>query len=561
MNAEAETIEIENTGPIQRLAIRLKPGGGVTVLKGPNAAGKTTSVDAVRALVGAKVDLAPRDGTLVGRVSGLGARLTIGHKVIRQGEVEVAHLEHDLDPSVIPEPGIKDPEAADMERAKFLCRVGGVDASLDLFSEVLGRARVEAVAGLASGPKTRGAESVPEMQKWLKRDFELAARNEEKQADGLRGMVAGLTAASDGVPLDDPSDERELAAAAEASVRELAAREEREREARRAVEARAAAEKVLATTEEPESAEAIEGAILEADAAFAAAQVALDVANRGETPEVKNAAMASAAAIDAHELAKGEVEAARAAVVLAESRAEEARRRRLEATGAVDSALAAARREASAVLSAARERASAARGRAEDAARLERLRDAARLALEGTAGAADPARAAADVRAQVAVVEAARKAQEHGAVVRRAKEKAEEAAGVLRRVQAHLDEAGELRACAAGCEEVVARAIGRASPAGIRMVAGRLVLETKRGETYLSDLSTGELWRIALPAVIAHVGRGGIVAVRQEAWEALDPEGRDYVDREAAAAGVHVLTGEATGGELRSEAHVAAGVA
>ncbi|RMF87703.1 MAG: hypothetical protein D6741_20230 [Planctomycetota bacterium] len=70
-------IQIENVGPIERLAIPL-PDAGVVVLRGRNGSGKSHALAAVDSLVGGRGKVPCRDGAKKGIVEGVGAKITIG---------------------------------------------------------------------------------------------------------------------------------------------------------------------------------------------------------------------------------------------------------------------------------------------------------------------------------------------------------------------------------------------------------------------------------------------------------------------------------------------------
>lgn len=79
----------------------------------------------------------------------------------------------------------------------------------------------------------------------------------------------------------------------------------------------------------------------------------------------------------------------------------------------------------------------------------------------------------------------------------------------------------------------------------LRVEAGRLVCDTERGTEPFGELSLGERWRIALEIAVEQLGRGGLVTVPQEAWEALDPINRKEIAALAHDLGVVILTAEA----------------
>lgn len=153
------------------------------------------------------------------------------------------------------------------------------------------------------------------------------------------------------------------------------------------------------------------------------------------------------------------------------------------------------------------------------------------------------------------LVRLAKEAIERGGVVRGAKDAIADGAAYAREAEEHSVQAEFYREAAKGTDEVLTKVVAQsAGQSGLRVEAGRLVLDTARGATYFGDLSAGERWRIALEIATAAVGKGGVITVPQEAWEGLDPGNRAIVARHAAALGVVVLTAEASDDqEIRAE--------
>jgi len=100
------------------------------------------------------------------------------------------------------------------------------------------------------------------------------------------------------------------------------------------------------------------------------------------------------------------------------------------------------------------------------------------------------------------------------------------------------------RDAAHATDEVLSSLVGRVTRR-LRVEAGRLVCDTDRGVEAFGELSPGERWRIALEIAVEQLGRGGIVTVPQEAWEALDPINRAEIAEIAKQVGVVILTAEA----------------
>lgn len=516
-----KTITIEDVGPIRRLEIPLREGGGFIVLGGENGAGKSHAIAAAQALVAGKAPttLTKRDGSLVGHIEGLGVRLVVGagrRASNAEGQLVVRAIDPDLDPSVLVDPGLKDPEAADARRLRVLVHLSGLRPTLDLFADL--HPEVRRIASAV----TVAASDVVDMAAQLKKDLEAEARKAKAESDREIAACAALRATGEGVDFTDEHDADVLRRATDEAQRALADAEGEARTVEQSLAARREAEAAVeqlrsaGVRTEAEDAEAVRVAT-EAEAAARALHVetfsAVTAAINAET-EAKAALVRAQEALRA---ARAREQEAAGVTVRAESRTREAR---------AQAARGAASREAlvRAEDALARARASAGSGAAQD---LAPLRDALRRA---------------------------RDAEGRGAVLRAALARLVQADEAEGRAQAANARHDGLRAAAAGCERVLASIVARVCPAGVRVVGGRLVVDYPgRGDVYLADLSAGERWTWALDAVTAAAGPGALLAVRQEAWEGLDPAHRAELDAKARERGVWVITAEATDGPLHVE--------
>lgn len=149
--------------------------------------------------------------------------------------------------------------------------------------------------------------------------------------------------------------------------------------------------------------------------------------------------------------------------------------------------------------------------------------------------------------AEQAVI-AAREAVEQGALIRKAKDSLADAEN-YEIVQAdHARKAELLRDAARGTDEILSELVGKLGTP-LRVEAGRLVLTTKRGDTYFGDLSHGERWKIAIDLCVDIVGAAGVLTIPQEAYEGLDPLNREAIAEHAKRRGVLILTAEASADE------------
>lgn len=112
--------EITNVEGVAQATLHLTPG--VNVLRGRNAAGKTSALRAVTRASGGATTLERRDGSEHGTVSGPGVMLRVGKTVRTTGETELELA--DVGPlAKLIDPGLKDSEAAARERLRALAEM------------------------------------------------------------------------------------------------------------------------------------------------------------------------------------------------------------------------------------------------------------------------------------------------------------------------------------------------------------------------------------------------------------------------------------------------------
>lgn len=136
----SQVLEVINVGPVKSAKIPLPAGGGVVVLRGPNGSGKSTILEgAKRVLGGESGPLTPTDGAKRGIVSLGDAKLSVTpRRTATSGELEVSSIEGRFDVSDLIDPGIKDPERADVARLKALVALSGVQSSEAPYVELVG---------------------------------------------------------------------------------------------------------------------------------------------------------------------------------------------------------------------------------------------------------------------------------------------------------------------------------------------------------------------------------------------------------------------------------------
>lgn len=458
------TVTIQNVGPIERLSIPL-PDAGVVVLRGRNGVGKSHALQAIDSLIARRGRPPCRDGSDLGVVEGLGARLTIGRSLRRSGEVEVLTLEGKLDVSRLVDPQIDDPEAADRVRIKALLQLTGQTADVTAFAEIM----PDGVDLGALVPGHERADDAVVLAGQIKRALEAEARRMEKQAEELRARVAVYE--EDGVPADVPEDIDLIRADAERGYREAVV-----------------ALQVLETRQES----AAQTAARQAEARRALAELE---AIGGDTPEELARAIC--------ELDE-KIHKLEAALAIARQRRQELVARQQEA-----------------------------------ASRAERIAALRRVLSEPVHVVSDEEIAAAQAR-----VDAAKRAFEDAVALHKQASRARELRELREQLAAAETWATQLRDAAHATDHVLARMVAQVTPK-LSVERGRLVTPTERGLEPFGELSAGERWRLALEIAAAHVGRGGLVTVPQEAWESLDPVNRHEVAQIARELGVVIITAEA----------------
>ncbi len=216
------TIQIENCGPVEKIAIPIPEHGGIVVLRGRNEAGKTKTLETIHRLMGdGSAKIQKRDGSVLpGVAEGLGVRVTFGSSTRTRGELEAVALQGRLDLSDLIQPPLKSPDAADRLRIKTLLRLTGVQADPAVFNDLFGdRSEMEAILSL----DTLQESDVIEMARRAKADIEQAARAQESAADVQRGHAETCREMVGEVDLNASCDAHKLQAAHNRAIRSLAA--------------------------------------------------------------------------------------------------------------------------------------------------------------------------------------------------------------------------------------------------------------------------------------------------------------------------------------------------
>jgi hypothetical protein len=493
-------IELRDVGPITRLQIPI-PESGLVIVRGANGSGKTRALEAVGALVGSGVRPATRDGAAGAFVEGMGCRLTVGRRSTVDGELEVTALDGE-DPSLLVEPNIKSPDAADAARIKALLRLSNAKIDATSFAGLVGGdVRLRELCRETS----LEAKDVTEMAAAIKRDVEQCARKCEGESANLLSKAAGIR-----------STLKDLHGGKLVEVKHGSADEAREAHSE-AIRQQAS----IKTTREQQ---------VKLQAAGRAAQAALESMGDGGTDGALAASSARLAT------ASASTQSACSAVEGAKEALARARQAVADAVAAHELEL---EREAAAAAAWNRQQ--------QQADQRKQLGNA--IAQSESVGDFDDAALAS---ANDAVV-TTRNEMDAWVIRERTENQRKEAERLEHQGQAASKEAAELRTAARGTEGIVLDAVRAVAPAGMELSEGRLYIQTDRGRELFSDLSHGERWRIALDISVKAVGRGGLLVCRQEAFESLDPANRRAIAEYAREVGVVILTAVADEGELRAE--------
>lgn len=480
--------EIRNVAGIEKATLRLRPG--CNVLRGKNAAGKTSAMRSIARAAGGETELERRDGVDHGEVRGPGVHLRVGKVVRRTGEAELA-LADTTPLSTLVDPQIKGTDAAARARLRALVQLLGLrvdDAALDVL--------------------THGDDA---SRDWLRDEVQAEAVEDLMvAAEKLRGRLHAWARAQ---------EER----AEQASGRAQSARERSE-----AVLEALGGEANLVDTPVDTARETLDAGIRQHERALAQCEAREALEERqsmirssiGVHPDV--AAAEEDLRVEDHKLAEED-----ATIASLEQQLAEAKGRRM----------------------AQQERRSAASVHlGQTRAALAKWEDQQRILTEPLEG---PTRDEVETLRHDVVhsAEEALRAAGRSWEVRVSRDERKEA---LATHEAAEREAGRLRALAADIPQRLGKILAGAGASDLTVIDGRLhatvdgkVLDWER------RLSDGQRVRLAL-GVAAQVYHG-VVPLSGAYWTSLDPENRAEFAALAKEKGLYVLTEEPADGELRVE--------
>lgn len=540
-----KTIEIRDVGPVTSLSIPIPDGGGVVVLRGKNGDGKSHSLQAVNALVGGKARPVSRDGSLGASIEGLGARLTVGRRSSHSGQVEVSTIEGE-DPSLLVDPGIKSPAAADAKRLQALLRLSGKQLDIEAFAELVGG--TDRLRELCRPSSLDARDDAVSMVAAVKSDLEGAARKLESAAENSLAKADGIRASLEGFGDDGERQCSSTEAAREAHT--AAVRDESTLVARRAQN-----QKLLDASQAATAALDAMGEAGKGDAAEASEETERNrrdlsaLGLDGEPEAVSGARSQVARSRQRIDLVRGEVEEARVAVERARAEVD----RKLSHLSQAEECHGVYETEVVRQEAAATERAelTAVRGSLQRAVADVTQRVSLQRAVDAAAGAVEITQHDLDEAARALLMSS--NEVDAWVLYDKTRSMREEAEEHDARGKAAAKEGDALRRAAHGTEGVMMKAVRAVCGEDMGIKDGRIFVNTGRGQELFCELSPGERWRRALDIAVKAVGHKGLLVIRQEAWEAMDPHNRQEVAAHAQALGVVVLTAECDAGDIRAE--------
>lgn len=488
----SEDINIRDIGPVTNLGIRFKPQGGVTEILGSNGSGKTTTVEAVKALATGKGQLSKRDGALSGAVEAPAWQARIGVRARTQhtGDAEIVTLEGKFDISDLVDPKLKDGIAADTKRIKALLSLSGAKPDVSIFYEIAGGQA--AFEQLVDADSLKSADLVALAAK-VQRGFHEAARQAESLAEHEEGHargkleIAGQFTGDKALTSEEAHEQLNRAIGVQAQVKERY-----EAGSQRALEAQEAQAKI----EEFKA----KGGIGSADALKQKMDSLLADALNLET-KIERMALELANLRTAHTRKKQEI---------------------AETSKEVDHY-----KQQAAILE-------------------EWEKTVAGFEAGKTHYPTQDMLDEAD-----RVVAAAKEFVNEAALAAQARRASEEASIHTKAAKDQRLRAAQLRQAATSVDDVLSQQVAKISQV-LRVKEQRLVTATERGEdTLFAELSPGERTKIALDCAMEVLGANGLVTLDQEVWTHLDPDNQAMADQRAAEIGLHLLAPRATRGPLR----------
>lgn len=490
------TIEIQDVGPVHKLSIPIPEKGGIVVLEGDNGVGKSISLESVEALATGRNtgDLAARDGTSAGFITGMGITITVGRSNRRLGELVATSLKGKLSIEDLIDPPYKGDNARDEHRIKSLCQIANIEPKAELFHELFGNAEeFEAIVG-----DEATAEDIIRLADKVKRAIEAQARKTEGQQAVEESHQRACEEAAAGIDINVTTDVEAIQTGIENAIRD----EQRLKSQRDAFLAR------------------------EKEIAYFRQQ--LDAATTNYTgPTVEEAAKAvEATSLDVSEKEQAELDAVRE--VAAAQKALDDAVHRLELRQNERRYAEASLRNSKSVL--------------ESAKHHEATVASLKESLAGTDNVTAPPSESeiAEVTERIESLRAASRAADQALTARRKLDKAKEHQSLALSL---AQQAKRLRDAAGSVDGVLTSQIEKLG-CPLKVIGGRLFVETERGMTPYDELSDGERTRIAVAFAVTCVGSSGLLTMSQKYYEGLPPKRRDAIHNQLQDTGVVLVTAE-----------------
>lgn len=490
-------IELNNVGPIKHLTIPCPEDGGVIVIRGRNGTGKTHAVDSVESLYSknARAGLRKRDGVPSGTIEGMGVTIRLGRVNTQKGKLDeliAESIDGRVDPSMLVDPGIKDPVKADAKRLQSLIRLGNVKVSAEKWTESLAEAADKvAVKDLIDDDPILTCDRI-------RRRLHEVAREQEKLAESKAAESASISKMTEGVNVEAPHDDDMLSKALDVATAELA-RAESKRDS------------------------------------YVTAKYQIDEAAK---------LLDSIDVIDLNPF-EADLEASKSILASADKELD-ATLEQIKELEAKANTLAETRKQQMMVVKHQSEKLEAAKIKNADH---DKFLAATQMSVPETVSSTD-------YDALVQSKHDAKEALKYGQTVRQALSHREKAKGLEDESISLAKTGSKFREMAKSTDSVLEEAIVDAGFDAIKIHDGRLCVESDRaggGLEPFDELSHGERWSMALDMAAAGMPAGSVLPVCQEAFEALDPTNRDKLSKLAKDRGLVIVTAEATDGDLRAE--------
>ena len=492
-----KSIDISHVGPIKHLTIPVPADGGVVVLHGRCGAGKTHGIESIKALHDqtARKNLRVSDGIPSGKIEGLGVTVRLGRSNTARGELECESLESGIDPSLLVDPGIKDPNAADSKRLATIVRLANVKIDAGKWAESVGQYSEEiALKDLVSDDPVQTADKI-------RRRLHDAALLKERLAQSKGAEGAALLKSVSDV---DTSVEIDAVAAMESAtsrLSELKAKRNLYVDSKASIDhAKAELEKWNDLHEDLEEAH-------------------VDVSKWSKKYDD---------AIENRDTINARIDSLRAQI---EELEDEAGKHN------TDAEIAKARMESASL------RQSDLEHRQFE---LDKLRNLVSQSLPDEVSSDQIEQAEQE---RLSAIELVKQSE----VISRARKTVSQAELLTAESNQLAAVAETMRRIARSTDSVLEQALIDAGFDSIKVHDGRLCVDSDRGLEPVSELSTGERWRLALDIAARSLPKGALLSVHQEGWQSLDDDLRKEVAAMAKERGLIIVTAQVDSGELRAE--------